>query len=71
MTQTPETREIDLSFEDHGSIVLLRPLTEFGQAWTDEHLEGAMQFQGAVCCEPRYLDAIVDGAVNDGLTVSL
>ena len=63
--------DIDLSFEDHGTIILVRPLTASGQAWTDEHLGGAMQFQGAICCERRYADAIVDGAVNDGLTVSL
>ena len=47
--------------EDHGSIVLVRPLTEDVEAWLDEHVsEDARYFGGALVVEPRYVEALVE-----------
>ena len=53
-----------------GSIVLLHALTDAGRAWIDEHIpDDAMRFGGGIVVEPRYIDAIANGAMADGLTV--
>ena len=61
----------DLLFENHGSLFLIRPLSEFGQQWLDENVgdENTLTFGGAVVCEPRYVEAIYFGAKQDGLAV--
>ena len=61
----------DFQIENHGSIVLLRPLTDAAQAWATEHLSGpeTQYFGGAVAIEPRYVGAILEGLSDDGLTV--
>ena len=60
----------DVNIENHGSLVLIRPLTEGGSDWLDENIsEDAQHFGGAVVVEPRYVEAIVEGMQNDGLEV--
>jgi hypothetical protein len=60
----------DFEIDNHGSICILRPLTEAAKEWCDEHLpEGAMWWGGGCAVEPRYIDDIVDGILNDGLSV--
>jgi hypothetical protein len=61
----------DFQVEDHGSIRLLRPLTDAARAWIDTHLSHpeTQRLGEAVAIEPRYVDAIVSGIVSDGLTV--
>lgn len=59
----------DIRIEFHGSITLLRPLTDEGQAWLDENIEDAPKFGNAIACEPRYIQPIVYGAFADGLEV--
>ena len=55
----------------HGSIVTLAPLTERAQDWVQENLPtDVMWFGSAIAIEPRYLDAIVIGALADGLSFS-
>ena len=62
---------MDIRIDNHGSIVLITPVSEEGQAWVDEHLaHPEIQMWGnAVVAEPRYVAAIVEGAQNDGLEV--
>lgn len=61
----------DLSVANHGTIFLLQGLTEAGQEWIDKSLPvDAMTFCGAVVIEHRFIEAIVMGAIADGLTVS-
>jgi hypothetical protein len=61
----------DLLVQDHGSIVLLRGNSEAGRAWIAEHIPSDAQWwSGAVVVEPRYIGAIVDGAIADGLAVA-
>ena len=60
----------DLAVENRGSIVLLRGRTETGRDWISEHIPAdAQSWGGAIVVEPRYIDAIVAGAMNDGLEV--
>jgi hypothetical protein len=70
---SPSEPACDLIFENHGSLFLIRPLSTEAQQWLDENVgdENTLTFGGAVVCEPRYVDAIVYGAVQAGLMVSL
>ena len=54
-----------------GSIVLVRPLSEAAKAWIEENvaLEGWQWFGGAFACEPRMVEALLDGIVADGFAV--
>ena len=63
----------DLIFENHGSLFLIRPLSQIGQHWLDENVgdENTLTFGGAVVCEPRYVEGIFLGASAAGLAVSL
>ena len=56
--------QLDLVFENHGSLFLIRPLSESGQRWLDENVgdENTLTFGDAVVCEPRYVEAIYFGA---------
>jgi hypothetical protein len=62
----------DLSCICHGSIWLIYANTETGQAWVAEHIdeEATRWHSGAVVVEPRYVAAIAEGAMADGLTVA-
>jgi hypothetical protein len=61
----------DFHVENHGSIFLLTPVTSAGADWINEHIgEDAITWgQGSVVVEHRYIEAIVAGAIGDGLTV--
>ncbi len=62
----------DIIVENHGSIVVLRGMTDAGYAWIEEHVsgEGYQPFGlGARLAEPRYVADIVAGAIADGLEV--
>lgn len=60
----------DFIIRDHGSIVLLLPLTEEAQKWVAEHFDAdsCITWSKSVVIEPRYLGPILDGIINDGLT---
>jgi len=64
---------VDLIFENHFSLFLIRPISPAGQIWLDENVgdENTLTFGGAVVCEPRYVEAIVLGAQREGLAVQL
>jgi hypothetical protein len=62
---------IDIQFESHGSIVLIRGVSELGQAWLDENVgnEETQHLGTAIAAEPRYCAAVFQGAQHDGLAV--
>jgi hypothetical protein len=62
---------LDLIFENHFSIFVIRPVSPTGQSWLDENVgdENTQTFGGAIVCEPRYVEAIYHGAVEAGLGV--
>jgi hypothetical protein len=54
----------------HGSIVTLAPLTADAIDWVHENLPpDVMWIGGAVAIEPRYLDPIVVGILEAGLSM--
>jgi hypothetical protein len=61
---------MDVEVENHGSLILVRPLTPAACDWCEEHIpEDAQWWARAVVVEPRYVADIVQGMQNDGLTV--
>ena len=62
--------KVDLLVHGGGSVYLLRPASEAGTAWLDQHITpDASRFGGAIVVEHRYIRDIVAGAVSDGLRV--
>ena len=60
----------DFRVTDHGSICLLTPLTPAAEDWVASCLPSERQtFGRAIVIEPRYVDAIVHGFMEDNLTV--
>lgn len=61
----------DIRVCDHGSVILVTPVTDAASAWIEEHTASDAQFFGpALVVEPRYLDDLVRGMQDDGLVVS-
>ena len=63
--------QLDLGIERFSSIVMVRPFTDAGIDWLRENT-GSEPWQwlgGALAVEPRYVDAIMEGADADGLLV--
>lgn len=66
-------RPIDIVAESHGSIVLLHGVTKAGVAWIEEHVssDGYQPFgHGVRVVEPRYVFAILKGAIDAGLVIA-
>ncbi len=62
----------DITVHPEDSIVILRGRTDLGRDWIEEHCqEGDYNpfGPGARLVEHRYIDAIVAGAISDGLVV--
>lgn len=62
----------DVTVENHGSIFILRSITDRGHAWIEEHCasDGYQPFgDGARLVDHRYIADIVAGALADGLRV--
>ncbi len=73
LKQVPaETAHLDLVFENHLSLFLIRPVSFTGQSWLDENVdnEDTLTFGNAVVCEPRYVESILRGAIAAGLEVA-
>ncbi len=61
----------DFLFVNHGSVTILTPLTKAAKVWVAEHLpDDALTFGRGTVIEPRYAGPILEGLVDDGLTVS-
>ena len=64
--------EADVSIANHGSIVLITPLTPEAEDWIEQNIGSGdeIQYVGkAVVAEPRYVADIISGMQADGLTV--
>lgn len=61
--------EEDFIAVNHGSIIMLTPVSDLAKSWVHDHLdEDAMWHGRSVVIEPRYWHAIWQGIRNDGLT---
>jgi hypothetical protein len=63
----------DIRFENHGSVVLIRPLTREGRLWVDRHVqaEGWAHIGGAIASDPRHALDVQLGAEEDGLSTEV
>jgi hypothetical protein len=59
----------DFIVTNHGTIVLFSPLTATAREWWSDNVADGMHFGASNVVEPRYAGDILDGIMNDGLTV--
>lgn len=59
----------DFDFADHGSVILLRPLSDGATDWCDDNLPDAMWLGGAVAIEPRCFPDILEGIRDEGFNM--
>lgn len=53
----------------HNTVWALSPQTPAAKAWVKEHVEkGALCLGDTIAVEHRYIDQLIEGLVNDGLT---
>jgi hypothetical protein len=62
---------LDLRFENHFSLFLIRPCSETGRRWLDDNVgdDSTRTFGNAIVCESRFVEAILRGAIDTGLEV--
>lgn len=68
----PPASQSDFIVEGGGTVYLLRPLSDAGRAWVDEHIgqdNGFQPYWPTVVVEHRYVADIVAGIQRDGLAV--
>lgn len=60
----------DLAVHHDGSVSLLRGASDEGKTWIAEHIPAdAMTWGNSIVVEHRFIDAIIEGAREDGLGV--
>jgi hypothetical protein len=63
--------QTDFDVADHGSVILLSPISGDAKDWVDDHLpDDAQWFAGGIAIERRYFPAIYEGILDDGLSIS-
>ena len=61
--------DFELSFPSM-TIALIRPVTPEAQAWWDDNVsDEAQMWAGAYVVEPRYVEPIVEGILQEGMTI--
>lgn len=55
----------DFKIENHGSIILMQPLTGSADEWLRENTDGTW-YGGALVVEPRYIEALLEGVALAG-----
>lgn len=66
-----QTLKPDLRVENHFSLFLLWPLSERADVWIEENVSEDRQWFGtALVVEPRYVTALVEGMISDGLILA-
>lgn len=60
----------DVTLANHGSIVLVTPMTKAAKTWIDANVSDEAQWFGkSLVVEPRYVWNLVKGMQDEGLTV--
>jgi hypothetical protein len=64
--------QADIVVEDHGSVVMLRPMTRAGAVWLHENVSSEpWQWMGnGLAAEPRMVREVLEGAQDAGLMVA-
>ena len=59
------------TIEDHGTVVLVRPLTDDVRDWLGDNVDPEAQWFGrALAVEPRYVEDLVAGLVSEGFVAT-
>ena len=62
---------IDALVSGHGSIYLVRPMSDAANAWIDENVQGDAQWFGhSLAVEHRYILDLIDGMQASGLNLA-
>jgi hypothetical protein len=63
----------DFEVNNHGSVVILMPMTAAATEWVNIHLpgDGPRWGPGGFVIEPRYMQPILEGIVKDKLTLEI
>jgi len=71
MAANNQDGSVDFTVNNQGSIVLLYPCTDAARTWVEENIgQGGESFQPwypTIICEPRYIEAILEGISDAGL----
>jgi len=59
----------DISFENGGTVVRIRALSDGGRAWIERYVDYQSKTEGAVVVEARAADEVAVAARQDGLQV--
>ncbi len=59
----------DVTVENHGTLVLVRPETDAATAWLNENVDECVWFAGALVVEPRYVEGLLLGMADEGFMV--
>ena len=61
----PASNQEHFTIEDHGSIVIVQPLSSEAWDWIDEHVFEQTWWGGGLVVEPRYVADLVAGMRQD------
>lgn len=56
-----------IEINDHGTVVILRPISDAGRSWLEQHV-GEPEPGGVYTCEPRMARDILQAAARDLLS---
>lgn len=73
MIQESKSKSPDFSFRDEGSLVLLTPLSPSAHEFVEERIGSDSGFQPywpTVVIERRYAQAILEGAIAEGMVIA-
>jgi hypothetical protein len=62
----------DILIANHGSVVILKPVSNQGALWLESNIgqdSGYQPMWPSVLVESRYVQAVLEGAISDGLVV--
>lgn len=64
-----QVHKADFSVSNEGSIFILSPLSAAGRDWVEENLPvDAMKWAGGTVVEHRFINDILEGIQNEGLS---
>ncbi len=65
------SQDFGVRIEGHGTVAIIRPLTQAGLAWVEGHIyyEPWQTICGGIAAEPRSVQPIVDGIEQADLRV--
>jgi len=71
MEGRPEAKPPDFVCCDHGNVVIINAISERAEQWFELHIEEDCPRIGrGVAVEPRYLETLIWGIQESGLTVA-